>query len=101
MIKIKIKGCGKNFEFLEVKGHAKSAEYGKDLVCAGVSSIITGGFNSIKDVNNFEFELKEGYALLKAKHTISDYDEAVIHTIITSLKTIEEADSSYVKIENM
>ena len=32
---------------LEIKGHANSDEHGKDLVCAGVYSIITGGFNAL------------------------------------------------------
>ena len=99
MINIKIIGKGKDFQSLTIKGHANSNGYGRDLICAGVSSVVTGGFNSIKDVDNFQIILNEGYALLKAKKAISEYDEAVINTIITSLKTIEESNPSFVKIE--
>lgn len=99
MIKVKIRGIGKSFVSFEASGHANSNQYGHDLVCAAVSSVVIGGFNSIKETNKFKFDVKEGYAKMEAKETISDYDEAVINTIITSLKTIEETNPSFVKIE--
>ena len=101
MIKIKIIGQGSTFESLEIKGHANSAPYGEDLICAAVSAIITGGFNSIFNPKDFEIKLDEGYAYLKAIRPISEKDEAVIHTIITSLKTVALENEAFVKIKNI
>lgn len=101
MIKILITREANKFKSLEVKGHANSAPYGEDLVCAGVSAVLTGGFNSLQEHKNFEIELKEGYAYLRALNNISSHDEVVIETIINSLLTIEESNSKFVKIQNL
>ena len=100
MIKILIRTEENSFKSLEVKGHASSAPHGEDLVCAAVSAVITGGFNNIKDIKNFNIELKEGYASLEAIGPISSHDQTVIETIITSLKTIEDGNEKFVKIQN-
>lgn len=101
MIKVLIKKEENKFKSLEVKGHANSAPHGEDLVCAAVSAVVIGGLNSIKDYKNFNIELKEGYALLEAKDEVSSHDEIVIETIINSLKTIEEGNSKFIKIQNL
>ena len=100
MIKVLIKHEGNKFLSLEVKGHAKSAEKGEDLVCAGVSAILTGCFNAINDYDNFEMKLEEGYALLEKKNDISSHDEVVIETLITSLNTMEGSYGQFIKIQN-
>jgi hypothetical protein len=99
MIKVKINYIDNKFQSLKVTGHAHSAEYGRDLVCAEVSAVVTGGFNAIEDIKNFEYELDEGIASLKALGTVSTHDEIVIATIISGLKTIAEANGKFIKIE--
>ena len=101
MIKVLIKQEGKNFKSLEVKGHAKSAEAGQDLVCAGVSSVLTGGLNNLENPKDFDIILKEGHARIEALKTISQHDEVVMETIITGLKTIEESYSKFIQIKNL
>ena len=101
MIKVLIKQEGKNFKSLEVKGHAKSAEAGKDLVCAGVSSVLTGGLNNLENPKDFDIILEEGHARIEALKTISQHDEVVMETIITGLKTIEESYSKFIQIKNL
>ena len=100
MIKVLIKREGNKFISLEVKGHAKSAEQGKDLVCAGVSTVLTGGFNSLESPKSFELKLEEGYALAKAIKEVSSHDEVVLETIINSLKTMEESYPQFINIKN-
>ena len=82
---------------LKVKGHAESGPYGHDLVCAAVSSIITGGFNSFKEEDIVSCTLDEGLAELE----IVQNDESIIilDTIITQLKTIEESNPKNIKIK--
>ena len=75
MIKVLIKNEGNKFFSLEVKGHANSAPHGEDLVCAGVSAILTGGFNSLEKPEYFKIELKEGYAYLEKKNDNDDPDK--------------------------
>ena len=101
MIKILIKSEENNFKSLEVKGHANSGPFGEDLVCAAVSAVVTGGFNNIKEIKNFKAVLNEGHALLEAIGTISSHDQTVVETIICGLKTIEESNPKFVKIENL
>ena len=100
MIKVLIKREEKKFISLEVKGHANSAEYGKDLVCAAVSSVLTGGFNNLENPKSFELKLEEGYAYAKAIKEVSSHDEVVMETIITGLKTIEESNPQFITIKN-
>lgn len=99
MINVLIKKDGKKVTCLEIKGHAHSDEYGKDLVCAGVSAIITGGLNNLHDLDNYEILFEEGHVKLKVLEDISAHDEVVIETIITSLQTVEESNKKFVKIQ--
>ncbi len=98
MIEIKIQSQNGKFVSLSVKGHAQSAEAGKDLVCAAVSAVVTGAFNAIKEVKDFKFVLEEGNAELISLKTISAHDEIVIETLITQLRTIAESSPKFVKI---
>ena len=101
MIKVLIKQEGKNFKSLEVKGHAKSADQGQDLVCAGVSSVITGGLNNLENPKDFDIILDEGYSYVEALKSISSHDEVVMETIIAGLKTIEESYGKFIQIKNL
>ncbi len=101
MIKVLIKQEENKFKSLEVKGHAKSGDAGNDLVCAGVSSVITGGLNNLKNPQSFDIILDEGHARIEAFNSISSHDEVVIETIITGLKTIEESYGKFIQIKNL
>ena len=99
MIKVLINQEEKKFKSLEVKGHANSAPHGEDLICAAVSSILTGGLNNLQNPKDFVLKLDEGYAYVEAKDSISSHDEVVLETIITSLKTIEESYGKFIQIK--
>lgn len=101
MINVLVVGKGSEFSSLEVKGHANSAPMGHDLVCAAVSAVITGGFNSLENKKDFSFKLNDGDAFLKSKNPISKHDEVVVETIITSLMTIAETNHEFIKIKFM
>ena len=47
MIKVQIKRNNKYITQIKIKGHAQFGEYGKDLVCAGVSAVATGICNAL------------------------------------------------------
>ena len=79
-----------------MKGHANTADYGNDLVCAAVSAIVTGGFNAFNDDDVSEIALDEGYAKVVVK---SENGYSILKTIIVQLKTIEEAYPKNIKIK--
>lgn len=85
---------------IEVNGHANSDAYGKDLVCAAVTAVLTGGMNALQDKEYF-FELEEGHIHIKSLDIPSDYDAVVLKTIEVQLMTIEESNQKYVRIENL
>ena len=97
MIKIIIQKSNGNYQ-LEAKGHSNSAPKGSDLVCAGVSSVLTGGINALENPKDFNLKLEEGYALIESLKPISKADEIVLNTIETQLKTIEESYPKFIKI---
>lgn len=99
MIKVEIVYKDKKFESLKVRGHADSAPHGQDLVCAGVSAVLTGGFNNLEKESSFILKLDRGDAALIKTDEITSHDLTVIETIITSLKTIQESYPQYIKIE--
>ena len=90
MIKVEIEFKGKSIASLKVKGHANSGPYGKDMVCAATTIMLTGAANALEnDAENFDVELEEGYASFVPKGPISEHDNTVLETLILQLKTLE------------
>lgn len=85
---------------IEIKGHANSGEYGKDLVCAGVSAISIG-MNNALDAKGIEcnVEVESGYFRLMLNEE-SDVAQIILFTAIVQLETIQESYSKYIRIGN-
>ena len=100
MIKVKIIQHGNNVVELNIKGHANSNEYGKDLVCASVSSISVGLMNAINE-KKYAVDMKMNEALINIKVLDIDNSEIqlMLYVAIIQLKTIEESYSKYIRIE--
>ena len=101
MIKIEVEKSNGSIVSIKVSGHAGSGEYGYDLVCAGVSAILTGGANAINEKPSFELKLSSGLGLIRLKENemLSTHDEIVLDTILVQLQTIEESYRKFIKIE--
>lgn len=101
MIKVDIlvNPLSKKIYGIELKGHAESAPYGQDLVCAAVSAIITGGANAIENQSSFDIQLESGKAKIKLKEDkfISSADESVLKVIAIQLKTIAESYGQFIE----
>ncbi|MBR0461217.1 MAG: ribosomal-processing cysteine protease Prp [Erysipelotrichaceae bacterium] len=89
-----------NYTYLLVSGHAEYADYGSDLICASVSSIIFGLMNGL-DENGFE-----GVTISDSENQIeiinesrSDKANDYIELVIYQLKTIEESYGEFIKVE--
>lgn len=98
MIRIEVTYSDKKIKELLVEGHSNSAEKGKDLICAAVSSIVIGGANAIKNPKCYTFIQKDGYFRIVEKTSASDHDYQTLNTMVIQLKTIVEAYPKYVEI---
>ena len=93
MIKVQIKRNNKYITQIKIKGHAQFGEYGKDLVCAGVSAVATGICNTLA---------KKGF-LEEKKCAIILYEndeimQVILETLVISLESFTEDYHQYIKI---
>ncbi|MBR5341318.1 MAG: ribosomal-processing cysteine protease Prp [Erysipelotrichaceae bacterium] len=84
---------------IEVSGHAEFGEYGKDLVCASVSSIMFGFMNALdaldEDVEIRQLDNSISIVNRSSSKVIRDYFELTL----MQLKTIEESYGDFIKVE--
>ena len=92
MIKVNV---SKNLKQITIKGHADYDEYGKDIVCAAVSSIVTTSINAclILDESSIKYEDKEGLVIIDVLNT----DETTIKLINNMINMLTELASTYKK----
>lgn len=102
MIKVHITRHQGIVQEITISGHANSGEYGKDLVCAGVSSVTTGVCNTLANHNFLDegtIVYKEGYVSITSKNMTSEH-QLILETLITTLENIEENYGTYIRIIN-
>ena len=97
MTKIKI-----SKDHIEIKGHAMFDEYGKDIVCAALSSIVITSINGILSIDNDSIKYKQGEGLMVIdilKHT-KEVD-ALISNMINLLKELKLQYKKNIQIEEV
>ena len=105
MINVLIKKKENQIINLKVIGHANSDEYGKDLVCAGVSTACIGVLNMLvkKDfLTNYlgKIEIDEGYINIVVDCS-DDVCQVVLETLETTLETMVEDYGQFIKISKV
>ena len=98
MISVNVSFIGKDVKSLTVSGHANYDQYGKDIVCAGVSAVVTGGINAleseIESIKIINEDNKLGVEVINSNEKI----QIILNTILIQLKTIEKSYKKYIKI---
>lgn len=99
MIKIKVLKDGSSIKRIVVTGHAKYDDFGKDIVCASVSSVVITSCNMALKLDNTAVKVteKEGFIeviILKDDKTINK----VFENMLDMLKELEEQYDKNVKI---
>ena len=89
---IKVKVTEKNISIL---GHAKYDEYGKDIVCASVSSIVLCSVEAISQFDNNAVNIKETTDRLDI--IINKTDDITIKLINNMLNCLKELEKKYPK----
>ena len=74
MIKVKFYLSDKLIEGFEISGHSGSADAGKDIICASVSSAAYMAVNTVTDVLflNPEIEVDDGFMKLRLNSGLSE-----------------------------
>jgi len=99
MIKIKLEKKDNNISKIIIVGHAMYADFGKDIVCAAVSSTVITSINACLsiDENCLNYEDKEGLIIEIRK---KDYvTSKIIGSMINNLKQLEEAYPNNIQIK--
>ena len=94
MIKVEIKN-----NKIEIKGHANYDDYGKDIVCASVSSIVITTINAIIefDPDSIYYEDLNNRILIK-KLKDDDITNKLINNMVELLEELEKSYKDNIKI---
>ena len=76
---------------ITISGHANSAEYGKDIVCASVSSIIYTTINALKKIKESSIDVEDNSSKMIIKLLVEDeITKCLTENMMELLKSIEE-----------
>lgn len=100
MIQVNLKKSNKNIVELKISGHAESAPYGQDLVCAGVSSVAVGLINSLDELvkDCCDIVYQDNLIIinvLKDNNRVQD----ILTVGLIQLKTISQQYPKYIEIQ--
>lgn len=98
MIKVSIKQENNIISNIVISGHSLYDEYGKDIVCASVSSIVTTTINAIIRLEEtIEYTNNDGYVNINIlKHT--KLTDTLITNMLELLKDLEKQYKNNIKI---
>lgn len=99
MIKIKLFKNDNDLEKIVIKGHAMYDDFGKDIVCAAVSSTVITSVNACLsiDENSINYDDSDGLEIEVKKNDI--VTEKIMKSMISNLKELERAYPKNVQIK--
>ena len=99
MIKVKLLKNDNDLEKIVIKGHAMYDDFGKDIVCAAVSSTVITSVNACLsiDENSVNYDDKDGLEIEIKKNDI--VTRKIIESMISNLKELEVAYPKNVQIK--
>ena len=99
MDKVIITNKNNEIDKIEVQGHAMYDDYGKDIVCAGISSTVITTVNAILTFNKdyISYESKENNFLIKVNYH-NEIVNNLLNNMINMLHDIENDYPNNIKI---
>ena len=90
MIKVEVKTFNLTIDEVSIKGHAMYDDFGKDIVCAACSSIVTTTINGILklDKKSLEYKQDKEGLIIKVINT-NDTINTLLYNMIDLLKELE------------
>ena len=100
MIKVNIQKEKEIQKKITFSGHAMYDDFGKDIVCAAVSSIVTTTINGILilNENSLVYEIKENGLIIDDIHSENE-TQKLIENMINLLKELEENYPKNIKVK--
>ena len=105
MITVLIYRTNDNVIELEVSGHAESAEYGEDIICASISVLAQTcllALNEVAVIENIMFKIEDGYLWFKLPKQMTDFQidraNVIIESILVGIKGTREMYPDYIQI---
>ena len=100
MIKVKVKRQNENVYEIDIKGHADYDDYGKDIVCASVSTMAITTVNGINVLDeSIEFEENSGSLIIRViKDT--DINQKLLNNMIDELSELVSQYPKNIEIRN-
>lgn len=99
MIKVKLTKKGGIIKNITVKGHALYDDFGKDIVCAAVSSTIITSVNAslLIDENSLSYEENSGLDIEVLKE--DEVTTKIINNMVSNLLELEKAYPENIQIK--
>lgn len=105
MINVLIYETDGNVVELKVSGHANSAEYGEDIVCASISVLAQTcllALNEVAAIEDIMFEIEDGYLWFKLPEQMTNHQReranVIIKSILVGIKGTREMYPDYIQI---
>ena len=100
MIRVKVLSMKNHIDRIDILGHADYEEYGKDIVCSSVSSIVTTTVNGIYEIDKDYLNVKEekdGMIITILKN--DDVCDKLIKNMLSLLQELEESYPENIKVK--
>ena len=94
MIKVKISYKGEFIESISIKGHANFDKFGKDIVCASVSSIVITSINAIIRLNENAISYEENDGIFIK---VLNQDKTTNTLLLNMVSLLNELEKQYKK----
>lgn len=99
MIQVRTISQDGHIKRLTCSGHSESDDIGKDLICAGVSSILFGLCNALDEMcDEIGFIVEENIIDIYTDQP-NETSDLILKTGIIQLKTIEESYKDFIRIK--
>ena len=98
MIKVEVVKENNLYKKVSVIGHAMYADYGKDIVCSAVSSIVTTTINGCiaLDKDSLSYEVNDKGVVIS--NIVGDNTNTLINNMVSLLKELEEKYPTNIKV---
>ena len=101
MIKVSVESNKNHISKISILGHADYEEYGKDIVCSSVSSIVTTTVNGIYEIDNtyLNVEAKDEGNMIITIFKSDKICDKLINNMLSLLSELEESYPENIKVK--
>ena len=99
MISVFVHKKKNQIEKVVMKGHAMYDDYGKDIVCAGVSAVVTTSVNAILRLKEDSISLEEGNTLTISVLKGDEITNALLQNMVDLLLELVESYPKNIKVK--